>query len=894
MKKFIHSRNGAAKGAALIIVLAFVVLVTALALAHFSRTTTDRQLAQSSYNDTSADLLARSALDITVSDLKQEIATNTPISATNIQPTRYPAGIPDDNPNLIRYSSRNAAASRASAVSSTDPSANGRSISLPRWNSHYLIPPANATGTDSTPVDFTAPDWVLLTRNGPVAFPVWQNNLKDPTSTNTNYVVGRYAFAVYDEGGLIDVNIGGFPNYVNLTRPTRPTRRLAPKYPLEESEIMLAAFTPNPPTPNPPCPKFNQSGQLPNTIPTGAPFSFTPGTNHSGTVSANFLPHGLSIPDPSTGTVSGIPTSPGTFNIILSVTAPGCPIDTSTWQLTVTGLITPDSTPWPVNRARKGTLAFADLTALPSTPTAITPTTAVGLMGNFLTTAPIDQLMSWRNYATTQQTGSFNTPSFPLGNADFYARNFLGAAYPLATSFTTVSTAVQNNRTDQAAMTRQELIKLQRTIGFPQSLLQYLGTFSRENNRPAQDWPLKSGNRLSTRFDMTNMQIVIPGFRIRPGNNGIGHAWGLQKKSLMCQLFGLAWVDGTHNLATRLTDPNYYGHWQYGGAGCRHDINAFPAQPDFFQIINYATNEAVGVNDPNRVRNTFNIGAALIDLYDGDDLDDPDPNFPGPIANTITIIDYGGASYAYGIEAMSWDDPNFNLQRPPLAPNPTLSLGVPLNYVLLNRRFEHVGEFGYAYNPASTVPSKTLDFASATSKDRAILDFFTYNEASPRAGIVNLNTRNIPVLASIIKGTLMNDPLAQNIPAPAALLSQTSDALNAAQAIVQATTAAGGAAVSRADIARLAEVAAARLGPGVLGTSDESKQTIARALSDTGQARTWNLMIDVIAQTGHYGPNAQDLTAFIPEGEKRYWLHVALDRDSGTVLGTQLEEVTDQ
>ncbi len=75
MKKFLHSRYGASKGAALIIVLAFVVLVTALTLVHFSRTTTDRQLAQSSYHDTSADLLARTALDITVSDLKQEIAT---------------------------------------------------------------------------------------------------------------------------------------------------------------------------------------------------------------------------------------------------------------------------------------------------------------------------------------------------------------------------------------------------------------------------------------------------------------------------------------------------------------------------------------------------------------------------------------------------------------------------------------------------------------------------------------------------------------------------------------------------------------------------------------------------------------------------------------------------
>ena len=30
-------------------------------------------------------------------------------------------------------------------------------------------------------------------------------------------------------------------------------------------------------------------------------------------------------------------------------------------------------------------------------------------------------------------------------------------------------------------MSRQELIKLQRTIGFSQSLLQYFGTFSREH-----------------------------------------------------------------------------------------------------------------------------------------------------------------------------------------------------------------------------------------------------------------------------------------------------------------------------------------------------------------------------------------------------------------------------
>ena len=76
-------------------------------------------------------------------------------------------------------------------------------------------------------------------------------------------------------------------------------------------------------------------------------------------------------------------------------------------------------------------------------------------------------------------------------------------------------------------------------------------------------------------------------------------------------------------------------------------------------------------------------------------------------------------------------------------------------------------------------------------------------------------------------------------------------------------------------------------------------EVIARALSEMGQTRTWNLMIDVIAQTGKYKPNAPDLTAsnFIVEGEKRCWLHIALGRDLNAgrvdVLGTQLEEVTE-
>jgi len=54
---------------------------------------------------------------------------------------------------------------------------------------------------------------------------------------------------------------------------------------------------------------------------------------------------------------------------------------------------------------------------------------------------------------------------------------------------------------------------------------------------------------------------------------------------------------------------------------------------------------------------------------------------------------------------------------------------------------------------------------------------------------------------------------------------------------------------------------------------------------------TWGLLIDLVAQTVHYSPNAQGLPDFIVEGEKRYWLHIAIDRFDGTIVGQQLEEV---
>jgi Tfp pilus assembly protein PilX len=70
LRKAINSRE---RGAALIIVLAFVVLLTGVAVAYLSRTTSDRQIAHSSFNQSNVDQLAQSAMDSIIGDLRQEI-----------------------------------------------------------------------------------------------------------------------------------------------------------------------------------------------------------------------------------------------------------------------------------------------------------------------------------------------------------------------------------------------------------------------------------------------------------------------------------------------------------------------------------------------------------------------------------------------------------------------------------------------------------------------------------------------------------------------------------------------------------------------------------------------------------------------------------------------------
>jgi len=740
---------------ALLIVLAFLVLLAGLTVAYLSRTGTDRQIAQSSFNDAKSDQLARSALDIVVADFKQEISTaGTATTNSNIGPQRSPkpaSGSTPAIPNLIRSSVRSdsipappAVPSRASAVNSTgDVSLNGRSVSLTRWNSHYLVPKSNTGDSTSDPItsgfsapNYWAPDWVIVTRNGPTTFNSWDSALSDATVSNNKYAVGRYAYAVYDEGGLLDANVVGLP-----------------------------------------------------------------------------------YPTPSVAEIG-----------------------------------------------RKGTAALADLTAMKITSGGSTP--------NPIT---VSKIVAWRNYATLQSSGTFPNLS-PTANVSSFLNYFLDTSR----DFRSVNTATYNNRTDQSFINRKELIELFRSnLSGSVNMLQFLGTFSRENNVPT--WTAGTA-ALTQRSAIGNMAIVT-------ANPAASTASDIQK------YFGLKWKAGTAGSTGPPFVPAVPGHWQYvgpTGTVVRDRIPAFTTSPEFFQLLNYAIN-ATNSDDPTHIYTTLSIGAAIIDQYDDSTSADP------LTGTTTTMIEYSGG-WALGME--NTDPARTNPSPSPASSpfpvpggmSPTPPPTPPPSYTMLNRPFRNVGEFGYAFRvSASPTPTpaspKTLDFFTATSPDAPILDLFAYNTAPVRAGTANLNTQNPAVIAALLKGAITNEAssavvglAASNNAAESPTPSPNVGAITSTVAGSEGTLIK--AALGRQDITRLAAAAGT-----TIGSTEETKETVSRALAEVTQTRTWGLMVDVIAQSGRYPGTANTLSDFVVEGEKRYWLHVAIDRFTGEVIDQQLEEV---
>ena len=219
MKKFfqsprIHQLRKQA-GVALVITLSLIVLVTIAVMAFFVRATAYRGIESSRANQILAEQLALTARDYVVGGLVNEIAmnsiniaspTSTPVYQANTNQFAVPqrplppfAGTTNFD-NLVRLSvnltANGVGETNASSHSTATPSKNGRVAGIASWNAPVLLSGGGFSALDQLP------NWIYLNKNGTAS-----------AAASTN-AVGRFAYAIYNIGGLLDINIAGSPNSV--------------------------------------------------------------------------------------------------------------------------------------------------------------------------------------------------------------------------------------------------------------------------------------------------------------------------------------------------------------------------------------------------------------------------------------------------------------------------------------------------------------------------------------------------------------------------------------------------------------------------------------------------------------------------------------------------------
>jgi hypothetical protein len=248
---------------------------------------------------------------------------------------------------------------------------------------------------------------------------------------------------------------------------------------------------------------------------------------------------------------------------------------------------------------------------------------------------------------------------------------------------------------------------------------------------------------------------------------------------------------------------------------------------------------------------------------------------------------------------------------------------------ILHRPFRSVAELGYVF---SGTPWKNIDFFTPQSGDASLLDVFTINEPPSEttdpnelvAGVVNLNTRQTPVLQAVLAGASVDEvqtsgsantgftPLtgaqanglltatgtnflthtAGTAPGYGPLVNVSELVGRWNSALLSGSNYAGAYTGVSSDLGGLY---GSVFGSGTVGLTmqnvDRFRESFIRPLAAVGNTRVWNVMIDLISQTGQYQPGAATLDNFTASSQHRYWLHEAIDRYTGAVLDQSLEPV---
>ncbi len=306
-----------------------------------------------------------------------------------------------------------------------------------------------------------------------------------------------------------------------------------------------------------------------------------------------------------------------------------------------------------------------------------------------------------------------------------------------------------------------------------------------------------------------------------------------------------------------LGDPDAYG--SPPAANYRYDtgITANPTVGNFATSLHYTVSQAPGWTGAAGEGNGAKLGELQANL----------PSSAFRYTDPDGILRSGDAQYASASSSAGWPMHTGNTNSRP---------------VVLNRPFRSVAELGHVFRDT---PWRNLDFMSPVSADRALLDVFTVSDVPEDgivAGRVNLNTRQAPVLAALIQNAALAtgaDVTEPQATAAAAKLTQWTSSTDTDKGPLSDRSELVGRFVSGTTFKGPLEEMA-----NELTTSDRpikaSREALAKALADAGTTRSWNFLVDIIAQSGQ----VTTAGAFLPQGESRTWNSVAIDRFTGEVI----------
>lgn len=904
------------EGVALVITLSLILLVTVAAVAFLSRATGGHAVETSRSGQVLVKQIAQTGADYTMSSFLKEIADNSTNDAllgvcfptnTNaaLNPTKLPPSaiymvpqraltnaisVEDTNfLNLVRssvnVSTNGVGETNASAHGTADPSRNGRFVGTNRWNAPMLLSGDGFTNAAQLP------RWIYVTKEGSIA-----NTL---TATNAANVIGRFAYCAYDIGGLLDANVAGYPSRIDT--------------------------------------KSSKFRALKGTL-AGADLSRLPGfSNNDGSADTG--------PDASGSPVISI--NDGSMDTFVRWRADSAYDYASTVMRYASNGYLQVSTNIPFHRftsrqdlirlARSGTNGLS-LQALPYlthfTRELARPMILTNGLWSMTRRYDLSQLASW------------------ITNAAAVASNGLSGSFPeliYAPTNSPFSTNIGTNPT---------LFQiLQAGINFTNGLewetkgpvSPPLGAFL----IPTPNWPLDmnlkavaiGANIIDQFADTTNPTRIT--YENTYGSYIVAGKKPLPYVSQIFLVYNLTPIPGSTppmfnfncsiipQVSSQGDAQNISVSVSVGGI----TVNATPVPAPPITVaclagtgISPVTQIPLAANPvpcgffvsplipipgpPTPVIVTINNLAIVLKSAANDysAFGKPVQNVPLPatLSTTINIpiTPATAISPAFDGASIQTQDPRTlrgaglkmvggvnNLAAPitpqslPLYPNEITDT----NIATPASRINSVGELGYVFRES---PWRTIDFVSGpNSADRNLLDLFSAYptpESGIRAGVVNLNTRQPAVLAALLSGTPINSSETGGI--------KPETATNIARMMTSMTMIAtneGSTSAPWTNRSQLVDLAYnCSTNNALLGSDKQSVESVVRALGEVGQVRTWNLLLDVVAQSGTFprtkvGTGEFSAKEFTVSGEKRQWISVAIDRFTGQVIDRQTEEVSE-